>query len=430
MCDTMVIVPCGSHESAPVWFGKNSDREPGEAQVVEHLPRRRAQGSTLRATHVEIAEVSDALEVALSRPAWMWGAEMGANERGVVIGNEAVFTRVEVAPRGLTGMDLLRIALERATSADDALELITGMLSRHGQGGRCGYRQEGFRYHNAFMIADPGGAWLLETAGRFWAAERVAGIRTTSNVLTIGEGATRVGPGTIDEARRRGWLRRGEEFSFRRAYARPLMAVLSGGDVRREHTSRVLSGSGGLGGLLAALRSHGDVERATARLRMTAPCAHASLLPTRSAGQTTGSMVSRLDRSRSTHLFTGTSSPCLSVFKPVPLGRGPVDTGPPPGGRGFDPASLFWRHERLHRAVLRDEAPRREIVAPPRAELEMRLLARADEASADEASAGWAAHREALPGWLAVVTARPPLRRATARDGYWRAMSFLDRIPR
>jgi hypothetical protein len=41
----------------------------------------------------------------------MWGAEMGANEKGVVIGNEAVWTKLnsedDLVER-LLGMDLLR----------------------------------------------------------------------------------------------------------------------------------------------------------------------------------------------------------------------------------------------------------------------------------------------------------------------------------
>ena len=48
----------------------------------------------------------------MSKPAWMWGAEMGANEHGVAIGNEAVWNRLsdteyDAVPR-LLGMDLLR----------------------------------------------------------------------------------------------------------------------------------------------------------------------------------------------------------------------------------------------------------------------------------------------------------------------------------
>lgn len=47
--------------------------------------------------------------VVLSKPAWMWGAEMGASDKGVCIGNEAVWTREPVAPgEALLGMDLVR----------------------------------------------------------------------------------------------------------------------------------------------------------------------------------------------------------------------------------------------------------------------------------------------------------------------------------
>jgi dipeptidase len=100
----------------------------------------------------------------------MWGGEMGANEHGLVIGNEAVFTKLPVAKTGLTGMDLLRLALERTKTAEEALELVVWMIAKHGQGGRCGYRQRNFRYHNAFVFADRESAWILETAGPYWAA--------------------------------------------------------------------------------------------------------------------------------------------------------------------------------------------------------------------------------------------------------------------
>lgn len=49
----------------------------------------------------------------LSKPGWMWGAEMGANESGVVIGNEAVWTNdnegdSDTSVKRLLGMDLVR----------------------------------------------------------------------------------------------------------------------------------------------------------------------------------------------------------------------------------------------------------------------------------------------------------------------------------
>ncbi|MFZ2413180.1 MAG: carcinine hydrolase/isopenicillin-N N-acyltransferase family protein [Candidatus Cryosericum sp.] len=77
----------------------------------------------------------------------MWGAEMGVNEHGVAIGNEAVFTRGEYGAAGLTGMDLLRLALEHCNSACSAVDEIIVLLEQHGRGGTCGFTKR-FFYNN------------------------------------------------------------------------------------------------------------------------------------------------------------------------------------------------------------------------------------------------------------------------------------------
>jgi hypothetical protein len=66
------------------------------------------------------------------------------------------------------------------------------------------------------------------------------------------------------------------------------------------------------------------------------------------AAQTTGSWASLLSDAGDQHWATGTSSPCLSLFRPLEIDR-PRLTGTPGGQR--DTESLWWRHENLHRAT-------------------------------------------------------------------------------
>lgn len=427
MCDTVVAVPPATADGA-VWFGKNSDREPGEAQAVEHVPAaRHPEGATVQCTYVALPQVRETHEVVLSRPFWGWGCEMGANARGLVLGNEAVFTRMPVAETGLTGMDLQRLALERTASAREALELITRLIAEPGQGGAAGYRNKRFRYHNAFILADPSEAWVLETAGPFWAAERVRGVRTISNVLTIGKEPDLVHPGAADFARKKGWLKSGQDFDFARCFGDPFYRVMTGGELRRACTAARLTGRVSRETVLATLRDHGG-RSPLAGLRLEMPCAHASFLPTRHAGQTTGALVSRLTASGALHWLTGTSSPCLSVFKPVVLGAGPVDTGASPGG-GYDPASLFWRHEHLHRLVLGDYDARRALFEAERVVLEARALAEVAPTAA-ACSELWAAHRESVLAWTDRVERAPHRRAGPLFSFFWRRHARLDGLPR
>ena len=89
MCDTLALKREGA-----VWFAKNSDREPEEPQRVEfHQSVTGDKSTRLRCTYIEIDQVPDRHAVVISRPDWMWGAEMGVNSAGVAIGNEAICSK-------------------------------------------------------------------------------------------------------------------------------------------------------------------------------------------------------------------------------------------------------------------------------------------------------------------------------------------------
>src|SRR5690554_5343005 len=179
MCDTMVALGDATKDGSVI-FAKNSDRQPNEPHLILRIPRNRyPKGKKLKCTYIEIDQVEETYEVLLLKPSWIWGAEMGSNEFGLTIGNEAVFTKENYGEPALLGMDMLRIALERCKSSEDALNLIIHLLETYGQGGNCGY-QKRFTYHNSFLIADRNSAWVLETAGQYWVAEKVKSIRSIS----------------------------------------------------------------------------------------------------------------------------------------------------------------------------------------------------------------------------------------------------------
>jgi secernin len=397
MCDTMVVVRPGR-----VLFAKNSDRDPNEAQFLDWQPRRRhPAGAKVRCTWMQIDQVAETSAVLLSRPFWMWGAEIGANEQGVVIGNEAVFTSQPYAKAGLTGMDLLRLGLERASTAQEAVAVITGLLERHGQGGGCGLEHRGFTYHNSFIVADASGAYVLETAGRLWAVERVdSGGRSISNGLTI------------------------EPFAS--DYSDRLKTAVSACRVRQPLTQGRAAAATGAGDLMAALADH-DSGTGAPRYRllnggMAAPCMHAGGVA--ASSQTTASWVAELTPGAAAHWVTATAAPCTSLFKPVRIDE-PLDIGPEPSD-SYDPAALWWRHEVLHRLALRDPAAAYPLFTAERGAVQARWLAAPPSPVDAFAEAG-----NLLDRWTAAVAAAVgtgDTRPAWVRR-YWRARDRRAGVP-
>ena len=329
-----------------VLFAKNSDRDANEAQILEWRPARQHDfGDVVECTYISIPQAAQTYATLLSRPWWMFGAEMGANEHGVVVGNEAVFTREPDGAPALLGMDLVRLVLERSASVDEAAEVLISLLEQFGQGGPCSRERPTATYHNSFLLADSNHAIVVETSGAHWASETVSsGARSISNGLTIPAFAA--------------------QFSRRAKSAAVSCAV------RQQRTQQAAQRSVGPLDMMAALRDHGHrIGPTWSPLygSMRAPCVRAGGLVTSS--QTTSSLVADL-RNDPVMWVTGTAAPCTSIFKPTRVSE-PVDLGATPTNT-CDESSLWWRHEQVHRALSYNFEDNLRSIANERDELERR----------------------------------------------------------
>ena len=384
MCDTIVATPEFTITGNMI-FGKNSHREPNEAQALIRIPAQDHTAEKLRATYINIPQVKTTHEVILSKPFQMWGAEMGANEHNLAIGNEAVFTRIKFDKQnpGLTGMDMVRVALERCANSEAALELITELLETYGQDACGGYHDRNFYYHNSFIIADPREAYLLETAGRHWVALKIKGFRSISNGLTIGENFDYASEGLIDFARKEGYLKKNADFHFTRVFSDKFYTYFSKCKIRQALSmSRGEERQGRLdaSSAMTILRDHGASEKNgvfhPGSSDTGALCTHAAGLSV--PHQTTGSLVSELrENSHSTHWFTGTAATCLSLYKPFFIPGTNIKQGEFLEPGPVVDESLWWRHERLHRYILKNYPKRSELIRAERDELEGDFLGKA-----------------------------------------------------
>lgn len=419
MCDTLVVVtPEG------VAFAKNSDREPSEPQLIHRLPRAPARRVD-RATYIEVPAGTSRHAVVLSRPGWMFGAEMGVNEHGLVIGNEAVFSKlVDRRGKTLLGMDLLRLALERCVTAREAIDEITRLITVHGQGGPAGFRNRSFRYDSSFLLADPREAWILETAGKVWVARQVkAGVATISNRYEIGREWDLAAPDLHDVARRdAGWSGKGD-LDFAATFDSFWMPRLGRAASRAATGRACFAGSAralpDARALLAWARHHagGDGRRGS----NADVCMHATGLFRPS--QTTSTMLVWVRPGVAPEIeVTGTSAPCLSITRPVGWeGEWRVLEPHDEIRNGVEPwrDSLWARQEWVHRRALFDarfRAAWRDAIDAFERNLDRRDRS-AWDAEADDLAARWQVSARA--DW------RPP-RGLSGAARYWRRLARLD----
>jgi secernin len=355
-------------------FAKNSDRPPGEVQLAVPFGRRSTTGCTLRTQYLSIGDTG-AHAALLSIPTWLWGAEHGVNEFGVAIGNERVGTVHDAgrARPALIGMDLVRLGLERARSAEEALEIMTELLVTHGQGGVAD-ATHGEAYDSSFLIADAGTAIVLETSGTSFAAARYTVGVAISNRLTLRADWTHGSPDLVP----------GDDFDrFRDPGERTGHA-----DIRLEASRRFLADQRAAGltpaDTAAHLRDHGGGPWGAPGSPGPAQPPPGSVEPdfsgvsvcmhVRGRSVTAASLITALPTGLADgaplRAWVALGSPCVSVYLPAFPSSA---AGPPP----FVPRELWneemWRAADSLRALVEAEpdaiGPIREVLGPLEDEL-------------------------------------------------------------
>lgn len=355
-CDTMVVcAPCSEYGINT--FAKNSDRPTGEPQPLCFYPGgEHAEGDVVHTTHIDIPEVKRTYAVVGSRPYWIWGFEMGYNEKGLVIGNEAEGSRLPPdSEKGILGMDLLRLALERAATAREGITVITELLAKYGQKARASMLTDRV-YENTFILCDPCECWILETAGREWAAKEVKEMQGVSNCYSIGKDADMLSPNAERLARENRWLAPNEPFDFAKAYSGHAVGFPAG--VQRYYRLNKLlkrAARHDFDSLSRILRDHYEDELISPRFGATSGtfrtvCMH---MYDFGSSETSASLLARYDEQLGVIARYAPAQPCLSAFIPVYM------TGLPErmqrAEKKYDGETLWWQVKQLSLLVAVDE---------------------------------------------------------------------------
>ena len=372
MCDTFYVRERqhgknqeDNHEGrgTTAFFAKNSDRDPNEPQYMIFV---HAGETSKPKTHGDIPAYSVKHDVWLSKPSWMWGAEMGVNRKGVAVGNEATFNKIKAERTGVLGMDHLRIALELSSTAREAVETIIQNTERFGQGGSGGFEHPLY-YHNSYLVTDPAEAYVLETVGRQYAYKRLNASYNISNKLSIGSDFDKISSELA-----------GKVNNFEKHFTNPLVSYFAGA-YHREARGRELMEKGDCSSYgMVSLLSDRHTGR-VASMRNINVIAGGLV-----SSQTTASLF--YDYKRQLLWYTEGPCPEIQLFKPL---RFDLDSlGSPVSSRVDLPAPSFfqlpaghdegikrWKYNNLlFRAVLRDFSHNLDKISGLRAEFQDRLF--------------------------------------------------------
>ena len=326
-CDMLVALSRATRDGGTL-FGHNCNR-PGDEELalVREPGRTFAPGETVQAGDRPLPQVRRTHTVLAGRRPGQWGYEHGLNEHGVSIGLTTIRTKRAQGPPALTGPELLRLGLERAASARQAVDVLTDLVGRHSQGAAE------LEVDPAFLITDAREAFVVEMFGPHWAVQHVGEVRAVSDVCHLRQDWDHLSPGLADLAIARGWWpgdgskldfagvaapEGGDNAASLRRWGRAtLLLEQENGQVNLPVVRRILSdhagGFGNLGGA-SALCQHAPARTAASLITQSGP---GDALPV---------------------AWYSFGPPCANVYFPLfPAGEFPNAFLAPQGGAGGQP---------------------------------------------------------------------------------------------
>jgi secernin len=186
-------------------FGQTSSGIAGPSSPFCRTPGRGwAPDEKVHTQFLELPQARQTYAVVGCQPNGSWGYEHGINEQQVAVGCLTLPSKLKCDSPALLGTDLTRLTLERSRTALQAVDLLTSLVERYGQGGFPGCPAECAHDH-AFLIVDPTEAYAVETAGHYWVYQEVQEVRAVSNARVIRQDWDRISQGLASYAIGRGW---------------------------------------------------------------------------------------------------------------------------------------------------------------------------------------------------------------------------------
>src|SRR5688500_12196752 len=116
-CDMVLAIGSAAVDGLTL-FGVNYHAPNADSPVLERIHARPHEpGESVQTTYIEIPQARQTYDVLGCRSRQGWGLQHGLNEHQLAIGCASWKSRLSADEPGLTGPDLVRLALERCRTA-------------------------------------------------------------------------------------------------------------------------------------------------------------------------------------------------------------------------------------------------------------------------------------------------------------------------